>query len=205
MINKKYLAVLISLLIIATSLGGFYYYENGNTLHVDTGKKVSTVTKLNNVTKDQNGIYKINVIPNMQGSENSYKISCYSISIYIETPKSIDINFTDNPVCNVEILNKTLPFTNCTVQLNGSILRNISSEWYNYFNKTCKNQIESYKDGSNSLSMQVYAFAYENTWDKKYEYPYSNNILYDPIKILSTNSFNYSLNISFNMDNYVCI
>ena len=205
MSNKKYLAVLISILIIATSLAGVYYYENGNPQHINTVKKIYTGTKPNNVTNDKNGIYDIKLIPEMQDSEVADEITSYSISIYMETPKSIDKNFTDNPACNVEILNKTLYFNNCTVKLNGSILQNISSEWYNYFNKTCKNQIESYENGSNSLSMQVYAFADIGTYGKIYEYTYFNNIPYNPIKILSTNSLNYSLNVNFNMDNYVCI
>ena len=197
MSNEKHLAVLISILIIATSIAGVYYYENVNLSHVNIS------TNHNTQTNHQADIYKIKFIPSMHGSQNATEITIYSIMIHMETPKSIDKNFTDNPVCNVEILNKTLCFNNCTVKLNGSILRNISSEWYNYFNKTCKNQIESYENGSNSLSMQVYAFADIGTYGKIYEYTYFNNILYNPIKILSTNSFNYSLNVNFNMD--MCI
>jgi hypothetical protein len=203
--NKKHLAVLISILIISTSLAGIYYYENENPLHVNAIKKINTGAKLNNVTNDQNGIYDIKLIPNMQDSEIADEITSYSISIYMETPKSIDIHFTDNPACNVEILNKTLYFHNSTVKLNGSILQNISLEWYNYFNTTCKNQIESYENGSNSLSMQVYAFADIGTYGKIYEYTYFNNIPYNPIKILSANYFNYSLNVNFYIDNYMCI
>ena len=187
--NKKYLAILIGILVITTSFIGIYYYENGN---------VPLTTTVNSPVNN----YKIDLKPAVENQNSSEKINNYTLEIYMETPNSINKNFTTNPnIYNRQIFNSTLPFNNYTAILNGSILSSISNCWYNYINAVQNPQLIYYRDNLNALSMQAYAFTQVNTNNSTYVYTYFNNILYNPINILNYKSFNYSLNVNFNMSN----
>ncbi len=187
--NKKYLAILIGILMITTSFIGIYYYENGNVPLTTNGN-----SSVNN--------YKINLMPAVENKNSSEKLNNYTLEIYMETPNSVNKNFTTNPnTYNREIFNSTLPFNNYTAILNGSILSSISNCWYNYINAVQNSQLIYYKDNLNALSMQAYAFTQVNTNNSTYVYTYFNNILYNPINILNYKSFDYSFNLNFNMSN----
>ncbi len=179
--NKKYIAIIIAIIFITTAFIGIHIVNN-NT-NVDTN----------------NNNFKINVKPYINSNITP---EFYSLSIYIEKPSYI--NYTETPYkYNVNILNKTLPFKNNTLYLNNNIIKNVSEQWYN--NLKSSNNIVNYISNKNSLSMQLYGFAFINKDNKTYVYSYFNNILYNPINIINTNSFNYNLSMFFNYNNPVYV
>lgn len=171
---------------VSISFIGIHYYMNSP----------------NNLNNNNNNNYKINLIPYFRNINNKSKPKNYNIIIYMENPKSINNGFTNKTYkYNIELLNETLPFNNYTVSLNKIVLKNISSEWYNYIKSTDNNEIVNYIANQNDLSMQVYAFTYINNNNTTYVYTYFNNILYNPLNIINNNYFNYSLNVYFNINN----
>ena len=117
--NKKYIAIIIATIFIATFFIGIHIINNNENVHYNNNFKISVKPYIN----------------------SNIKPEFYSLSIYMEKPSYI--NYTVNPYkYNVNILNQTLLFKNSTLYLNNSIVKSVSEQWCN--NLKSSNSIINY-------------------------------------------------------------